>query len=1014
MIPKECRRLAEVDFPIAEVSRQASREKSIRHGHPSTLHPWWARRPLASCRAILLCLLLPDPEDPACPSEFKEKARRALPKTLAEVGPTDADLRRALIEFVGMSADWDKSGDPGCLNAARSLIRAAHGSEAPLVVDPFAGGGSIPLEALRLGCDAFASDLNPVAGLILRVLLEDIPQGGSPLVEELDHVGMLLSERAGRAAEHLYPPDPDGSRPAAYLWARTVRCESPNCGVEIPLVRSFWVSKKVTGKRDRRMALRPVVLRDSSGAPTIGFELFEPRADSDLTKGTVARAKATCLACGATLPPDRVRAQLRQAAGGADSRFDRAGERTGGARLLAVVLRGPSGELRYRLPVERDYASVRSAQVELAKLEREDNQGKCSVIPAEETPRGGGTGAGRAFSLHTYGMLRWGDLFTARQKLVMTHLIRASNSLDVEGAVQELLALAASRFAHDYSALAKWMTRETIAPSFSLNAISMVWDFCEANPFDDSSWSFNGGIGWISEVVQALVTPPVLKKGGQVQLADAAASPLPDRSAQVWFTDPPYYDSVPYSDLSDFFFVWLRRALPNHPLLQDPWNRSNPLTPKDREAVQDDARLVDGVPKDKAFFESVMARAFAEGRRVVADDGIACIIFAHKTTEGWEALLNGLVSGGWTITSSWPLATERPGRQRSQDSAALSTSVHLICRPRPLTAPVGEWSSVVQELPTSVRAWMGRLEGEKIRGADLVFACIGPAMEVYSRYSKVVDAQDRQIPLGGDPTASEPHLQGYLAKVWEIVGRLALEQVLGSVSRGATSLEEDARLTALFLWTLQSSGNGATESSPPEDSVASERETDEETATANGAKGGYALIHDVARRFAQPLGIHLDVWEGRLIETDKGVVRLLTLEERARQLFGKEDVATFASSWDEGVRKGGHQTTLFPDEVMVAPPTPEKLGRRSPKVLVKDSPDGHPAGIRRATTLDRLHAAMLLQKAGASAALKTFLEEERRRGPELERLATALSALYPQGSEERRLVEALSLAFPKK
>ena len=241
MIPKECKRLAEVDFPIAVVSKHSAREKSIRHGHPSTLHLWWARRPLAACRAMLLGLLLPDPGDQHCPEDFKKQARELLPRLLGSVGPKDEDLRRALLKFIGDFANWDNSNHPIYLEVGRGLVKAAHGEETPLVVDPFAGGSSIPLEALRLGCEAFASDLNPVACLILKVMLEDIPRHGPELAEELRRVGGKIKKQAEQELAEFYPKDPDGATPIAYLWARTVRCESPNCGAEIPLMRSFWL-----------------------------------------------------------------------------------------------------------------------------------------------------------------------------------------------------------------------------------------------------------------------------------------------------------------------------------------------------------------------------------------------------------------------------------------------------------------------------------------------------------------------------------------------------------------------------------------------------------------------------------------------------------------------------------------------------------------------------------------------------------------------------------------------------
>jgi putative DNA methylase len=325
VIPKDCKRLAEVDFPIAEVSRHAAREKSIRHGHPSTLHLWWARRPLASCRAVLLELLWPDPCDPLCPAEFKEEARKRLAGVGGcNPGTTDEELRKALLRFIADFANWDNAANRTYLEVSRALVKAAHAPadggayEPPLVVDPFAGGGSIPLEALRVGCQTFASDLNPVACLILKVMLEDIPRHGPKLADELRRVGAEIKEQAEKELADLYPKDPDGATPIAYLWARTVRCESPNCGAEIPLVRSFWLCKKSNRKR----ALRYRVVRTKGAPPRVEFDVFEPKTEKEVPAGTVTRARATCVCCGSVLPPERVRAQLAAQRGGADVVFN--------------------------------------------------------------------------------------------------------------------------------------------------------------------------------------------------------------------------------------------------------------------------------------------------------------------------------------------------------------------------------------------------------------------------------------------------------------------------------------------------------------------------------------------------------------------------------------------------------------------------------------------------------------------------------------------------------------------
>ena len=986
MIPRECKRLAEVDFPIAEVSRHAVREKSIRHGHPSTLHLWWARRPLASSRAVLLALLLPDPCDPNCPEEFKRQAREIL-REVRQPPVDDADLRKALLWFIGSFADWDMSAHPVYLRVGRNLVKAAHGEEPPLVVDPFAGGGSIPLEALRLGCEAFASDLNPVACLILKVMLEDIPRHGPGLAEELRRVGGEIKRQAEQELAELYPKDPDGATPIAYLWARTVRCEAPNCGAEIPLMRSFWLCKKAKRKR----ALRHRVERGEGKSPSVEFEVFEPKADKEVRGGTVARARATCLCCGAVLPPERVRAQLGAERGGADVIFDLEGRRTGGARMTAVVtIRSGQAGRHYRLPTDADYAAVRKAQERVAQVleewERGGKQGLC-LVPDEPLPPIGTLG----FRVQRYGMVQWGDLFTARQKVALVVLGRLTVSIETH---RQALSLALTRAANAGCSLCRWHTTgEKHEGVFSRQALPLVWDYSEGNPFSDSTGGYAGALDWIAKIAE--VWPQ--SDTGQIQPADAADHPLPDQTTGVWFTDPPYYDAIPYSDLSDFFLVWLKRTLPDSPLLRDPFDPDNPLSPKTAEAVQDETKRVDGRPKDRAWFEETMAEAFAEGRRVLSEDGVGSVVFAHKTTEGWEALLSGMIRGGWTITGSWPIATEMASRLRARDSAALATSIHLICRPRPEDAPIGDWADVLRELPLRVADWIERLQAEGIRGADLVFACIGPALEIFSRYRAVETAEGHIIGL-----------PDYLEKVWEVVGRAALQQVLGTAEAQARNglsgaLEEDARLTALFLWTLQSTTPVAENQTPVPANAGEQDDEAAEEAVAKAAATGFALPFDVVRRFAQPMGIDLDTWTDRIIGQEKGVVRLLPVVERASNLFGEE--AASGVDWLEESAAGRDplQRELFSDEAEEA------------ALMVRERrPEYSPAGEGPGdTTLDRIHQAMLLQSSGHANALRTLIDAEQDRGPGFLRLANALSALYPRGCEEKRLLDAMLLAVPR-
>jgi len=984
MIPQECKRLAEVDFPIAAVSKHAVREKSIHHGHPSTLHLWWARRPLASSRAMLMALLLPDPCDPYCPGDFKEKARKLLPSLCGTIGETDYDLQRKLLRFIADFANWDNANKKNYLELSRALIKAAHPEETPLVVDPFAGGGSIPLEALRIGCDAFASDLNPVACLILKVMLEDIPKSGPELIDELKAAGDRIIKQAKEDLKHYYPDDPDGSKPVAYIWARTVRCESPDCGAEIPLMRSFWLCNKAK----KKVALKPIVKRMDGDAPSVDFEIFEPKKESEVHGPTVARAKATCLCCGSVLSPDRVRSQLTSQNGGADVIFDEAGTRIGGARMLAIVLtrEGVQGR-QYRLASDTDYRPILIAAQEVRKLIADwEIGGKQSLcpFPDEPTPAGGGSGAGRAFSVQKYGIYTHLELLSKRQ-LVMSYTIGKLVRL-TQSYINDILTLAHGSFLRSNNTNTRLRPDSSVAPAFGMQTMPMNWSWPETVLIGGRSENLDGALSNMYDIVRALKED--IKLVGTTTQQDAISLDLPNGSVSVYFTDPPYYDAVPYSDLSDFFFTWIKRFLHDYHSIYRISDTSYVLSPKGPEIVQDEMKKLDGVVKDKSFYENQMMLAFAEGLRTLDDDGISCIVFAHKTTEGWEALLNGIIQGGFTITASWPISTEDPSRLRARESAALATSIHLVCRPRPENARIGDWSHVLQELPVKVGKWIDRLEAEGVRGADLVFSCIGPALEIFSRYCKVETAEGQEISIGT-----------YLEKVWEVVGRIALEQVLGSAEslarNGATgALEEDARLTALFLWTLQSTDTTSTASN---EEVDDESEDDEDVPKKGKAKAGVSLVYDVARRFAQPLGIDLSKWDKRIIDIEKGSVRLIPVWERADTLFGSDKVSRVDATYEVE-----EQLEIF--EEYTSKPMPKIKGK---KVKLSGAEEAQPIMV---TTLDKVHAAMLLQDNGQTNALRALIKTEMERGQDFLRLANSLSALYPKGCDEKRLVDAMLLS----
>jgi putative DNA methylase len=801
------KRLIEVDLPIARISAHARREKSIRHGHISTLHIWWARRPLAACRAVICAALWPDPGE-GCPPRFRADAIRLIGEFAKKVTTTGrlidscspesfarwealaagtltldpeakADwgmLRFVLLDFIADFANWDNSTVPEYLETARALTQSAHESlggepgTRPLVVDPFAGGGSIPLEALRVGADAFASDFNPVAVLLNKVVLEYIPKYGQRLADEVRKWGQWIKAEAEKELAEFYPKDPDGATPIAYLWARTIRCEGPGCGAEVPLMRSLWLAKK----GDRSVAVRIVA---NHKAKRVDFEIVENAKAKDVSDGTVKRGSVTCPCCEYTTPVGSVRTQLKTRKGGAAD-----------ARLFCVVTTRPKDQGRfYRLATKRDLKAVANATAELEKRKRETS-GPLSLVPDEPIS----PNELRRISVPIYGMECWGDLFSPRQLLALVTLSRlvmkAGKVLATEqkdglaGAVQTVLALALDKQADLGNSLCAW---EPIAQCprhlFGRQAIGIVWDFGEGVPIGDSSGA------WLIQITR---TEHILDqigsdwREGQTGWSSATAHPLPDDSVSAVVTDPPYYDAVPYAYLSDFFYVWMRRTLSEtHPSLF-----ANVGVPKEGEIVVDRPHQLSQSNKGIAFYEDELQKAFAESRRVLRTDGICIIVFASKTTSSWEAILGAVVEAGWVITGSWPIDTEMEARLAAQGQARLASSVHLVCRSR-TSNEIGDWRDTLSELPKRIHEWMPRLAAEGVVGADAIFACLGPALEIFSRYSRVEKASGE--------TAT---LREYLEHVWAAVSTEALSLIFKDAD--AAGLEPDARLTAMWLWTL--------------------------------------------------------------------------------------------------------------------------------------------------------------------------------------------------------------------
>ena len=1005
------KRLIEVDLPIKRISEHALREKSIRHGHISTLHIWWARRPLAACRAVICAALWPDPADPLCPQGFRDKAS-ALVNDFARKASSNKDLaahcspenwnkwqklsnsggldssnenhwnvlRFALLDFIADFSNWDNATVRAYLETSTALTEAAHEAlggtcgTRPLVVDPFAGGGSIPLEALRVGADAFASDLNPVAVLLNKVILEYVPKYGMQLVEEVRKWGEWTEREAKRRLTQFYPEDTDGATPTAYIWARTILSEGPSPfdePIEVPLIRSMWLSKK-RGREwalgwerssDGKIKTEAVSVSYADGTTCVVrrplLKILHPKSTTDVDKGTSRGGAATCPITGFTTPVENVRKQLERRRGG-----------TSDARLICVVTRQTNKTGRvYRTPTKLDTEAAHDAARAL-KEGPPFNDSSISSVPDGKLNHLRGF-----FNVVLYGMTTWGDLFTPRQALVLTTLTRlvrgireklGSKNPGLAAAVQTCLGLAVSRHADINASLAMWhTTRELITHVFGRQALPMVWDFAEANSFSDASGAFSGGIDWIVRVLEQQTITTI----GTVEQASATCHPIPADAAEAVITDPPYYAAIPYADLSDFFYSWLKRSLDEiHPTLF-----GADLSPKDQECVSLAHRAAMYRNKDKNWFEATMKLACSECRRFTKPSGIGVFVFANKETSGWEAMLGALVSSGWTITAAWPIDTEMGTRLRARNSAVLASSVHLVCRPREIAnevtqvSDVGDWRDVLAELPRRIGEWMPRLASEGIVGADAIFACLGPALEIFSRHARVEKASGEEVTLNE-----------YLEYVWAAVAKEALNMIFEGGD--ATGLEEDARLTAMWLWTISTGTNG-------DIAEGNEEEQADEDTDIKGTLDGFVLEYDAARKIAQGLGAHLEQLTS-LVEIHGERARLLPVAERANHLFGKGEGA--APTKRKGKPK---QLSLL-----------EAMGESDPEGGWGEKNTSKVGN----TVLDRIHQSLILFAAGRGEALKRFLVEEGvGQDQRFWRLAQSLSALYPKGTDERRWVEGV-------
>jgi putative DNA methylase len=748
------KKLIEVALPLEAINKESAREKSIRHGHPSTLHLWWARRPLAACRAVLFAQMVDDPS--SLPDEFpteeaQKSERQRLFRIIEEFVKwenitNEAVLHKARVEIARCAARNHGVSLPSTMTSVE--VANALKLYAPPVLDPFSGGGSIPLEAQRLGLEAYASDLNPVAVLINKALIEIPPKftecspvnresrqrylhkewkGAEGLAEDVRYYGQWIRDEAWKRIGHLYPkvqlPKEYGDSEAtviAWLWARTVKCPNPACGADMPLIRSLWLSKK----RDKETLIQPHIDRTSS-PPLIHFSV-EPGKHNP-GDGTASRRGATCIACGTAVPLNYVRAE------------GKAGRMT--AQLIAIVAEGKGG---------RVYLSP------LAKQEQIANSATPTWEPTAELSNNA-----RHMSPPLYGMRNFADLFTARQLVALTtisDLILEVRSLVADAltedvsyadAVATYLAFAADKAANYWSSLCAWhQSAEKMVSTFGLPIIGMVWDYAEANPFSDSSGN------WLLGVEQAAKSLEAAPASGKAQVFQRDVMSLSDEYNHfVVSTDPPYYDNVPYADLSDFFYVWLRRSLGNiYPNLF-----STLLVPKSQELVADTVRQ-GSRESAQQFFEQGLGKAFSRIREVQEPNTPLTIYYAFKQTEsdesiaelgnsftssastGWETMLEGLLRSELAIFGTWPIRTEQGGGLREAGRNSLASSIVLVCRPRTADATLSTrrdfLNTLKRELPRALRD----LQHGNIAPVDLAQAAIGPGMAVFSRYSKVLES----------------------------------------------------------------------------------------------------------------------------------------------------------------------------------------------------------------------------------------------------------------------------------
>lgn len=799
------RRFVEETFPVKEVGEEAAREKSIRHGHISTLHIWWARRPLASSRAIDFAALIP------------------------VFGKSEENQRKK--DFIVKLSKWDNSLNRALVAEARKVILESNGGKPPKVLDPFAGGGAIPLEALRLGCETYASDYNPVATLLLKCTLEYPEKFGvregkdsrdlvsdkaNLLLEDVERWGNWVLIEAKREIERFYPQEKDGSLPVGFIWARTISCQNPSCNAEIPLMRQFWLSRK----SNKRIALFPNVVKKEVKFEIVGTDHKAIPRNFNPDKGTISRAIVTCLVCGSVAEGDVIRSLF------VHGKFSE--------KMVVVILdsKGGSGK-RYRLASDDDVKTFRDCGERLNE-KRSYLRDKWGFDPVPDEPLPDIPGH---TNVYRYGMTTWGALFNQRQKLSLitfsekirqAHEKMLAQSVDEQyaKAVITYLCLNLDRLASYCSSLGYWhVSGEKVSPAMARQALAMVFDYAESNPLAESfSWITN--LDWIIRCIESLSQPWI--SPATVVQGSATSLNYRDGFFDAVFTDPPYYDNVPYAVLSDFFYVWLKRSLGHlYPELF-----ATPLTPKNLEIVAH-SKIENGMETGKEHFESLLRKAFMEIHRVLKPNGIAVIVYAHKSTAGWESLVNSLLDSDLVVTGAWPIHTEMKARLVAKESAALASSIYIVAR-KMKRSDVGFYREVKDELANHLTTKLNSLWREEISGADFLVAAIGSSIEVFGKYDKIIDDE-------GNPVRADKLLDD----VRRVVTDYAVKQVLHNGFSSA--IEPLTRFYVLWRW----------------------------------AYGESEVLFDDARKLAQSVGIDLTrEWNKGFIRKNKEFISVLGPEDR--------------------------------------------------------------------------------------------------------------------------------------